>query len=515
MRMMKEALTKLLLLLFLFAQANGQEETNDTLTVDVDVSASGTTTDSVSSTGNGCICEGLGDLIPDSLVAYYPPGGLDFLSEYQDSLPDETMDGKYTCGDIQDLFLSGTECPDLSWMSYCCTGAPAYTSCAQNVRKQVLNGYDKLVIPTKNQNDPTKVTVQMTYQTVTDISESKGSIEFFGWLVLAWHDPRLAWDYDPSPNGTCTVLPVNARAEKQQGLKDSEIWVPEFDLMNQISGVSGMTGQLARVTNDGNVTWFRQGRLKAICQMVQLGRIPFDTLGCQMIMGSQKSGVAYELNPTGGLLVSNYAGPYNDFRLVHAQPGYSSNGGAVFFDLQYERGTSFYIQNILLPVAIFTLCSIGTMTIGVGAFQTCALNFTLLLVTVAQRIAVSHMLPVCNERLWLVDFVSGSFYFIVFVLVETFFKFIVLAHREHRQTQASAAAMAQDTEDGGGEEGPKQADDSWLETFSFRKLDVYCSTLAFSAYVLFLILMFSTNSKWGSQLSFATMKNGTDITSPY
>ena len=107
-----------------------------------------------------------------------------------------------------------------------------------------------------------------------------------------------------------------------QGLKDSEIWVPEFDLLNQINGVKGMGGILSTVDIDGNVTWFRQGSLKAICQMENLGEIPFESLGCQLLMGSNNIGVEYQLDPSGGLIISNYAGPYNGHVLIDAEPGY-------------------------------------------------------------------------------------------------------------------------------------------------------------------------------------------------
>ena len=351
-----------------------------------------------------CICEGRGELFRYRSLAWIPKSQSLYnklISTIGEPAASDLNIAETTCGDIQDLFLDSTECPEASWLSFCCSDSPPFSQCADQVRKQALDGYDKLTIPSNTLlYDPVKVSVQMIYHTVTDISEAKGVMEAFVHLYLKWNDPRLAWEYDPSPDGACTALPVSYRTEMQQGLKDSEIWVPEFDLYNQISGVKGMGGVLSTVDMDGNVTWFRQGSIKAICQMENLGEIPFEKLGCQLLMGSNNLGVTYQLDPSGGIQVSNYAGPYNGYRLVDAEPGFNKELDLIFFNFEFSRGTSFYVQNILIPVTLFSFCSILTMVVGVGAFQTLALNFTLLLTTTTQKVSTARLLPVTNESLW-------------------------------------------------------------------------------------------------------------------
>jgi hypothetical protein len=462
-----------------------------------------------------CICQGRGELRSEHALNWL--GGLADLLEGIVPAEEEEPDGEggsprvYTCGEIQGFLSDRTECPEALWLADCCTEGPPFYQCSQQVRNKILNGYDKLSHPSKSLiHEVVTVMVQLEYHTVTSVSETQGTVEMFVHLTLQWKDPRLAWDYDPSPNGTCTVLPVTARAEVQQGLKDSEIWVPEFDLENRVSGVKSMKGPLATVYNDGSVTWLRSGNLKAICQMYDLGQIPFDSLGCQLIMGSSGLGVTYQLDPNGAITSSGYAGPYNGYRLKSATPGYDAKRNLIFFNFDYVRGKPFYVQNIIVPVTLFSYFSILTMVLGVGAFQTMALNFTLLLTSVTQKITTSRLLPVTNEKLWLVDYVSGSFYFIVFTIVESLFKFIILYMREERQKEEAGREEADDErpqEDT--QESKRLPLPPIFYTFSLRKMDVICCWVLISFYTLFIVVSFAAQNRWGTGLQFQMVTNQT------
>ncbi|CAB9515863.1 Neuronal acetylcholine receptor subunit alpha-6 [Seminavis robusta] len=458
---------------------------------------------STSGAVGNCLCEGRGDLIGDYVIQ------VDRLPNTFSFLVDEDLQGNPSCGSIQERYATSTECDEVLWATeFCCTGGPRQDQCAQQVRSQILGGYDKITIPSTSLiTDPVKVTVEMTYHTITDISETRGIIQIFVSLTLKWNDPRLSWDFDP--DGACTSLPVNVRAQMQQGLKDSEIWVPEFDLYNQIKGVAGMTGPLAAIERDGTVTWARIGSLQAICQMANLGQIPYDSLECQLLMGSRSIGVDYELAPSGGLVTSGYDGPYNGYRVVKLEPGVfigANNDTVLFYNFEISRGTSYYVQNVIVPIIIFSYCSILTMVVGVGAFQTLALNFTLLLVSVTQKVAVSRLLPITNEALWIVDFVFGSFYFIVITLIETFFKFIILEIRKTRQ----AAREQLSEENPQAEESPKSILPEFFFTFSMRRMDVICCWASFLAYTIYVIVFFAARDSWGNDVTVVHVLNNTD-----
>ena len=165
----------------------------------------GNNTDATSDGTGNCICEGRGELRSDESISWIPQAPSLYSMLINETVPAGTeLDiTTTTCGDIQGLFIDSDECPEASWMSFCCTEEPPFYQCADQIRKSALDGYDKLTIPSNSLvYDPVKVSVQMVYHTVTAISESQGVIDIFVHLYLKWNDPRLAWEYDPSPTGS-------------------------------------------------------------------------------------------------------------------------------------------------------------------------------------------------------------------------------------------------------------------------------------------------------------------------
>ena len=66
----------------------------------------------------------------------------------------------------------------------------------------------------------------------------------------------------------------------------------------------------------------------------------------------------------------------------------------------------YYVENIIVPVAILSYLSIFTIILPLPLNQRLGLNLTLLLVTVAQKISIYRILPVTDEHVWIVDFVA-------------------------------------------------------------------------------------------------------------
>ena len=67
----------------------------------------------------------------------------------------------------------------------------------------------------------------------------------------------------------------------------TEIWVPDFDLINKNVGVREFDEKHAFVNFDGTVTWIRSGVIEAFCSFQGMSKMPYDTLGCQMFFGNK------------------------------------------------------------------------------------------------------------------------------------------------------------------------------------------------------------------------------------
>ena len=69
-----------------------------------------------------------------------------------------------------------------------------------------------------------------------------------------------------------------------------------LDLQNRDIGVQSLPDSPAQVYSDGTVVWKRGGNFKAFCSFVGLGRMPFDTTGCQLIFSDTAlSNIRYNL----------------------------------------------------------------------------------------------------------------------------------------------------------------------------------------------------------------------------
>ncbi len=444
-----------------------------------------------------------------------------------------------TCGGLNDFFNS-LGCPDPKELrEICCIDydRPRYV-CAAAVRDSILTSdYDKLAVPAVSSSfNPIDVTLILEYQAVTEVDIAAGTVEILVWFTMTWTDERLAWTYDAET--TCTNYPVYARASMGGS---SEIWVPEFDLFNRVSGLKSIGDSQASIYPDGRVVWARDGKIKALCTFVNLGQMPFDDLGCQFMFGSVGSkaqfGVRYVLDPDGALRIGNFSSPYSEYVLARATPGLNvdevTNSEYVFFDFYFTRGTNYYLLNVILPVIIFSILSIFSMVFGFIAFHRIALNLTLLLVAVAQKIAVSRLMPISDKRIWIVEFVGTSFIWIAVTLLETVFIVGIATLRTNRQeaqekaekegsgktvkrytwsntilgrsNNSSRRESPKETEQWIEEEDPTtleekvEEEEHWFWTFSLRKVDFVCCVLSMLSYIIYVIVMFASRDSYGSR----------------
>ncbi|KAI2491041.1 acetylcholine-gated cation-selective channel [Fragilaria crotonensis] len=486
---------------------------------------------------NCSICDSfelLGDVIPP-----YVPGEQENL----------------TCADweglVATLQVGSEQCVDSKeFFPYCCKGPPTYR-CERQVRNSRLLGYDKSVPPIVNNTATVDVRVNLIFLTVTDLNVQKGTAEIFVWLELVWQDPRLAWSVN---SFNCTDI-VSMRASLN--VQVTEIWVPDFDLLNVASGVQNFPDAMADVLSDGTVYWRRGGALKAICQYRGLAKIPFDHLGCQFIMGPwtrfalEKNSINYELADGVGFTFGDFTPTYNEFKLLPELVNTSkSEVGMLSYVFYFERATSYYLANIVVPTTLLTYVSFGTYLLDLRVGERLSFGMALTLVIVAQQIVTSGLLPVSNAYLWIDKYVSWSFYWVIFGLVESVVIGYLFFIREDlteqsvaqpEDSQAPAANPEQHLVDNDDPDTPQESDpvalhepdssnigqspvstlkqrlrpatfsrrawmptlgciSNWAQNVPLRRIDHICFFLATITYTIFVIVMFSTVPTWGANI---------------
>jgi len=289
------------------------------------------------------ICGSKAQLMPDQRPAYEP-------SE------EEGIPANLTCGDWESLAqttipVTATEpCSQLQWFySECCQGSTPRYVCEANIRQSILENYDSAIPPvTGVPGQPLEISVNFQFQTVENIDVQAGTAKIFFIVDFEWKDPRLTWDLNDTHCAGYTTAWTGLDRET------TEIWVPDFDLYNQVSGLSGLSSTQAIVVYDGTVNWVRIGGIEALCQFTGLSQIPFETLGCQLLLGpwvrNDPSQIRYNLFNGSGLSAGRFEATYNEYLPVPElfESGKTYDEYLIYFNLFFKRAESYYVFNLIV-----------------------------------------------------------------------------------------------------------------------------------------------------------------------
>ncbi|CAB9516021.1 Neuronal acetylcholine receptor subunit alpha [Seminavis robusta] len=350
----------------------------------------------------------------DDLVPFY-------LSSEEAGIP-----SNLTCGEWEQLAQSSllrTDDDCDSWIrnfySQCCEGSVPVYQCESNIRHQILEHYDPAVPPIVSPRSPIDVTVTLSPNAVEKIDVQTGTARIMMSLLMEWKDARLTWE--PTEDTCAGSVALWAGYEKEK----TEVWVPDIDMYNQVEGLQTMPDTLALVNSNGMVSWRRNGGVTVFCQFTGLSQIPFDMLGCQIIVGpwvrQSSNQIRYQLFNGTGLQVGPFEGTFNEYLPVPelSESGTAFGGGVMYFNLYYRRAQAYYVNNLLIPTVVLTYVSMGTYLLDLRVGERLSYGMALALVVVAQQIATGGMIPISNERLWIDKFIGWSFYWIILGLVES------------------------------------------------------------------------------------------------
>ena len=345
-------------------------------------------------------------------------------------VPVSVVDGKtYTCRDV-DLYFKSEPTARVNcsrhfpfWAKTCCnfTGAETLNTyeCEANVRDEILAKDNiKTIPPFPGFGNPIIIETELRHEMLHQISVKESTASLYVTIGLKWHDPRLAWNI--SAKSCITSLRLRA----SESVEETEIWVPDYDLLNRMNGVNHFDLTNAIVTHDGTVTWERSGQLTAFCSFSGMERIPFDTLGCQLIFGSHLYESSFRFvsrSLDSAFTVGTFQQKYKEFTLLPNKTNvtiFLDNNGFVY-DIFYQRASTFYTLKIILPTCFFTFISFGLFIMHMDSGERIGFGVSVVLVIIAQEIITNDYIPLGSEQLWLTMFIQGSTYFTFLSLFET------------------------------------------------------------------------------------------------
>ncbi|XP_071096134.1 neuronal acetylcholine receptor subunit beta-3-like [Haliotis cracherodii] len=156
---------------------------------------------------------------------------------------------------------------------------PVYT-----LYKDLLEHYKTYIRPRKNLNETVDVLVSYNMAFVEALDENTQSLTSTGFLTLEWTDDLLTWNSWNYGDITNITIPVE------------KLWIPDLILINGLHEQSLIlpNGEMARVKNDGRVTWYKWITRRTNC-LLDMRKFPFDTQTCSFKF-SQWTSVIYEIN---------------------------------------------------------------------------------------------------------------------------------------------------------------------------------------------------------------------------
>jgi len=457
-------------------------------------------------------------------------GGLAMLS-------DEIAFPNQTCADIELAYATtNAKCQraeinfNAAFEACCRPSIPLY-QCEAHVHESLFgddSDYNCLIPPVVglDPEERLKVKFHITYQAIESIEETEGTAQLYVSLRLVWKDPRLSWDLNAS--STCAnMITVYA----SQDPDTTSIWVPDFDLINQIAGIQEMRLSQAEVYADGTVSWEIVGGLGVFCAFRGLADMPFDELGCQLIFApytrEASRMIEYDLLDPDYIDFGPFEDKYNEWHVIPelGAQGKAAQGQFIYYNVYFRRATVHFLKKIVIPTAIMTYLSFMTCLMDIREGERMGFAMGLALVVVAQQIITADLLPVTDQNLWMQSFVENSFYFVTAVVVQSVLMGFLFYIREDRETEEQrqadgdreeqeplaafdntaaanrgVAASAVESATGSGKNGGEGATDGrsrWTGRFRavvydcpFRKIDVVCCAAFALTYTAWLAYMF-------------------------
>ena len=121
---------------------------------------------------------------------------------------------------------------------------------------------------------------------------------------------------------------------------------------------------MASVSSDGKVHWRRTGGITAFCQFTGLSQIPFDVLGCQLLIGPRArkdtSLIRYNLFNGTGLVYATAPAAYNEYLPVPelAESGKTYGDAVLYLNLFFRRSKNYYVNNLIVRYPLLFSCKI-------------------------------------------------------------------------------------------------------------------------------------------------------------
>ena len=233
----------------------------------------------------------------------------------------------------------------LSATSAATSSATSWMEHHSNLQGALLSSYNRKTRPSTDGNT-TEVQIKFNPFNLNFLDEKSESLNMKAMFDLIWFDIRLQWN--ASDYGAIDHL----------DLPQTDLWLPPVQVFNSLSasGQFGFDEQSVRVYSTGQAYWIVINIIETKC-VIDISYYPFDTQTCDVMVhfpGKEVEDVRIIVNEEDPMDSQRMSlNPTWEFVGGSAQQDFSGHKGnyqMVEFMMTFQRRTSFYVLNIILPV---------------------------------------------------------------------------------------------------------------------------------------------------------------------
>jgi hypothetical protein len=264
------------------------------------------------------------------------------------------------------------------------------TSYADELYNTTLLGYNKNLIPVKNQTDAISVNISLNVVALNDYDEVQGFISIAGFLTVTWIDEIISWDPDDFGGRQFLVIPEN------------DIWRPSLYIIRAVEVFKefGNESFKIRITHKGEAMWIPGGIMKSTCS-ADVRFYPYDMQSCQISFGPWGSYGVNELQLVSPLsdISKEFFEENGEWKLLNTSTVVvvHTHGTYIEFNFLLERRPNFFIVNMLIPIVLLGALNVLVFLLPVASGERMSFAITTLLSYTVFMTMLSDTMPQTAE----------------------------------------------------------------------------------------------------------------------
>jgi hypothetical protein len=300
----------------------------------------------------------------------------------------------------------------------CAAMFPAVTATSYEQADELYNttrlGYNKHLIPVKNQTDAISVNISLNVVSLNDYDEVRGFISITGFLTVTWIDEIISWKPGDFGGRQYVMMPQN------------DIWRPALYIVRAVNVFSEFGNESFRIRVEymGETMWMPGGIMKSTCS-ADVSFYPYDIQTCDITFAAWGyAPTEVQLISTLAFVTQTYFEENGEWKLINTSTSVITYSYSSFitFSFKLERRPNFFIVNTLLPLVLLGSLNVLVFLLPAASGERMSFAITTLLSYTVFMTMLSDTMPQTAEPMSFL-----SYYIMLMMYHSTFIAMATIA----------------------------------------------------------------------------------------